>query len=159
MRRHATKIVENKAKEYHIPAREEDPYYLKAPVGGYNNNDVQKRTAARPDLSSSSTSKHHARRADKIVAEEEAHGKAVSKLNAPGAGAKAGSAATTSTSGTKTKVISRPVTSTKGGKKEVMTCIIRIYDTSSYAHRRRNLRRRLGVSSRTRNRMENLLNR
>ncbi|EUC57229.1 hypothetical protein RSOL_213850, partial [Rhizoctonia solani AG-3 Rhs1AP] len=35
MRRNATKLVENRKKEYTIPTREDDPYYIKAPATGF----------------------------------------------------------------------------------------------------------------------------
>ncbi|KDN35412.1 hypothetical protein RSAG8_11589, partial [Rhizoctonia solani AG-8 WAC10335] len=114
MRRNATKLVENKAKEYHVPAREDDPYYIQALVGGYDGKTVQKRTAASKARSKnppSSTLNRDARRVDKVVAEEEARDKALSKAKAP--------AAEASTSRTQPKMVSKPAPPKKDGKKEI----------------------------------------
>ncbi|KAJ1299473.1 hypothetical protein OPQ81_003312 [Rhizoctonia solani] len=59
MRRNATKIAENAAKQYPVPPREEDLYYIKAPTGGYNTDDPKKKCTpisnARPDVPSGSS--------------------------------------------------------------------------------------------------------
>ncbi|CAE6399930.1 unnamed protein product [Rhizoctonia solani] len=80
MRRNATKITENRAKQYTVPAREDDPWYNSAPAGGFNPSALDGKrvplTKSRVDAPQNSTSKRDARRADKVVAEEEARDKA-----------------------------------------------------------------------------------
>jgi hypothetical protein len=76
MRRNATKLAENAAKRFPVPAKEDDPYYITSAAAGKFNFESAKEqrrplTADRTDRTSSSTSKRQARRADKIAAQEE----------------------------------------------------------------------------------------
>ncbi|KAB5591928.1 hypothetical protein CTheo_4606 [Ceratobasidium theobromae] len=86
MWRNATKIAENAAKQYTVPSREDDPYYIKAPNGGYDP-DAPKRGRmpisnphSNTPSDSSTISKRDARRADKVITQEEERDKAMSEV-------------------------------------------------------------------------------
>ncbi|CCO37742.1 hypothetical protein BN14_11901 [Rhizoctonia solani AG-1 IB] len=88
-RRNETKLVENMKKRYTTPAsKEEDPYYITAKATGKFDYTLDKKRGPlskdrkdTPD-SSKTTSQRDARRADKIVASEEARAKAATKTKA-----------------------------------------------------------------------------
>ncbi|KAG8698345.1 hypothetical protein FRC11_014493, partial [Ceratobasidium sp. 423] len=84
IRQNATRVAENAMKNYPVPAKEDDPYYIMAAAGNLDVASHKGRTPLsklRSNATLDTTSKRDARRADKIVAEEEVHEKEASKAS------------------------------------------------------------------------------
>ncbi|KAG8681552.1 hypothetical protein FRC11_000973, partial [Ceratobasidium sp. 423] len=120
-RQNATKIAEKRAKKIPVPAPEDDPYYIKARAVGFGLKEANMSRSAvsksRTGTASNATSKRDARRADKIVAEEESREKASKAGASKTEKSKAG---TSKTQPEKSKAnVSAPVKSSKAGTSEV----------------------------------------